>query len=100
MRYFVLVFLCAIAVIAYVQRLGMQIAYEPIQHELALSTEQFGRVGTAWLIGYAIMQVPAGWLADRWGSRNTLTLIAIVWSILTGSIGLCHTFAELLAVWF
>ena len=100
MRYFVLVFLCAVAVIYYVQRLAMQTAYEPIQRELAITTEQFARIGTAWLFGYAIMQVPAGWLADRWGARNTLVLYAILWSGLTASIGLCRNFEELLAVWF
>ena len=47
MRYFVLLFLCLIAVIAYVQRLGVQTAYEPIQRELDIDTEQFGAMGTA-----------------------------------------------------
>jgi sugar phosphate permease len=100
MKYFVLAFLCAIAVIAYVQRLGMQTAYEPIQAELQLDTEQFGAIGTAWLIGYAIMQVPAGWFADRIGSRNALAFYAVFWSILTGLIGLCQSFETLLAMWF
>ena len=51
MRYFVLMFLCLIAVIAYVQRLGVQTAYEPIQREFAIDTEQFGVLSTALLIG-------------------------------------------------
>jgi MFS family permease len=100
MKYVVLAFLCTVAVIAYVQRLGMQTAYEPIQAELKISTEQFGAIGTAWLIGYAIMQVPAGWLADRWGSRKALVLYAVLWSVLTGSIGLCRSFDALIIVWF
>jgi sugar phosphate permease len=100
MKYFVLAFLCAIAVIAYVQRLGMQTAYEPIQKELKIDTEKFGAIGTAWLIGYALMQVPAGWFADRIGSRNALACYAVLWSILTASIGLCRTFELLLLVWF
>jgi MFS family permease len=100
MKYFVLVFLCSIAAIAYVQRLGMQTAYEPIQRDLQISTEQFGAIGTAWLVGYALMQVPTGWLADRWGSRNALVLFAVLWSILTGSIGLCQSFESLLVLWF
>src|SRR5438874_9817938 len=100
MKYLVLAFLCTVAVIAYVQRLGMQTAYEPIQAELNISTGQFGAIGTAWLIGYAIMQVPSGWLADRWGSRKALVLYAALWSVLTGSIGLCRSFDALIFVWF
>ena len=100
MRYFVLMFLCLIAVIAYIQRLGMQTAYEPIQKELEIGTEKFGAIGTAWLIGYALMQVPSGWLADRVGSRSALALYAVLWSMLTASIGLCQSFEALLLVWF
>jgi MFS family permease len=100
MKYFVLALLCSVAVIAYVQRLGMQTAYEPLQAELKISTERFGAIGTAWLIGYAILQVPSGWLADRWGSRKALVLYAALWSILTGSIGLTRSFETLIVVWF
>jgi sugar phosphate permease len=100
MRYFVLTFLCLIAVIAYIQRLGMQTAYAPIQKDLDIDTERFGAIGTAWLIGYALMQVPSGWLADRVGSRRALALYAVLWSLLTASIGLCQSFEALLAVWF
>jgi len=100
MKYVVLAFLCAIAIISYVQRLGIQTAYLPIQRELVIGTEKFGLIGTAWLIGYAIMQVPAGWLADRWGSRTALALYGALWSILTGLLGLCQDFWTLLALWF
>jgi nitrate/nitrite transporter NarK len=100
MRYFVLSFLCLIAVIAYVQRLGVQTAHAPIEADFEINTEQFGMLGTALLIGYAALQVPAGWLADRIGPRNALVLFAILWSLITASIGLCERFEVLLAVWF
>ncbi len=100
MRYFVLAFLCLIAVIAYVQRLGVQSASKQIEGEYRIDTELFGTLGTMWLIGYAVMQIPSGWLADRIGSRNALTIYAIVWSAIAGSIGLCTSFELLLVVWF
>lgn len=100
MRYRVLAFLCLIATIAYVQRAGLNSATDSIQRYHQIDTEQFGALGSAWLIGYALMQVPAGWLADRWGSKRTLTMLAIGWSVLTGTIGLCPTYPLLLAQWF
>jgi nitrate/nitrite transporter NarK len=100
MRYFVLLFLCLIAVIAYIQRTGINSAYTPIQREFDIDTEQFGAIGFAWLMGYAILQVPAGCLADRWGSRNALAFYAVIWSILTGAIGLCQNYEALLVLWF
>ena len=100
MRYFVLMFLCLIAVIAYIQRTGINSASTPIQADFDIDTEQFGKIGFAWLIGYALLQLPAGWLADRWGSRNALAFYAVVWSVITGGIGLCQQFETLLVVWF
>ena len=100
MRYVVLMFLCLIAVIAYIQRLGLQTVSTPIQDDFGINTEEFGILGSVWLIGYALMQVPAGWLADQIGGRNALALYAIVWSMLTAGIGLCVNFEMLLAVWF
>ncbi len=100
MRYLVLAFLCAIAVIAYIQRTGLNAVKAQICSDVGIDTEDFGAVGSAWLLGYAILQVPAGWLADRFGSRNVLVVLAIVWSLLTGVIGLCRNFEELLVLWF
>src|SRR5437660_581115 len=100
MRYLVLAFLCSIAVIAYIQRTGINSASTPIMRDFAIDTEQFGTIGFAWLIGYALLQVPAGWLADRWGSRNALAFYAVLWSILTAAIALCHNLTMLLVLWF
>ncbi|MBI1832135.1 MAG: MFS transporter [Planctomycetes bacterium] len=100
MRYLVLFFLCLIAVIAYIQRTGINSADTPIQREFQIDTEQFGTIGFAWLVGYALLQMPAGWLADRWGSRNTLTFYAVLWSLITGAIGLCPDYETLVVLWF
>jgi len=100
MRYVVLMFLCAIAIIAYIQRTGVNAVKGEICHDIGINTEQFGTVGTGWLIGYAILQVPAGWMADRFGSRRVLAVLAILWSILTGIIGWCTNFEMLLVLWF
>lgn len=99
MKYVVLTFLCSIAVIAYVQRVGVNSAKQPVARDLQLDTEQFGVLGSAFLIGYALMQVPSGWLADRWGSRRALALYAVLWSGLTGIFGLTHDFWSAAVLW-
>jgi len=100
MKYVVLCFLCQIAVIGYVQRVGINSASVPVQGDLRIDTEQFGALGAVFLLGYALMQVPSGWLADRWGSRSTLTLYALLWSTLTALIGFMPDFGSVLAIWF
>ena len=100
MRYQVLALLCAAAVIAYVQRLGFNVAERTVRGDLGLEKEQIGRVMAAWSLGYALLQLPSGWLADRFGSRRVLTALALAWSALTGLVGLAWDFHSLLVLWF
>jgi sugar phosphate permease len=100
MRYHVLSFLCAAAVIAYVQRLGFNVAERTVRGDLGLDKEQIGRVMAAWSLGYALVQLPSGWLADRFGSRRVLAVLALAWSVLTGLVGLAWDYHSLLALWF
>src|SRR3954452_3298363 len=100
MRYHVLAFLCAAAVIAYVQRLGFNVAEKAIRGDLGLDREQIGQVMAAWSLGYALLQLPSGWLADRFGSPRVLTVLALAWSVLTGLVGLAWDYHSLLVLWF
>src|SRR5687768_5797806 len=100
MRYRVLAFLCAAAVIAYVQRLGLNVAEGAIREDLDLNKEQLGQVMAAWALGYAALQLPSGWLADRFGSRIVLATLALSWSAWTALTGLAWDHASLLTFWF
>src|SRR5687768_5929187 len=98
-RYTLLGMLCAAAAIAYVQRSGIAVAAGAIQSELALDKVRFGSVLSAWSFGYALMQIPSGWLADRWGSRRALTLYAVLWSSATGLAALASGYLSLVVLW-
>jgi MFS family permease len=99
-RYALLGMLCLAATIAYVQRSGVGgVSANPIRAEFELDTFWFGLVMSAWSLGYAVVQIPSGWLADRWGSRRALTAYALLWSALTCITALATGFASLLALW-
>ncbi len=51
--------------------------------EFRLSQVQIGWVFSAFLLGYALFQIPAGMLADRWGARRILALSAWWWVLAT-----------------
>jgi MFS family permease len=46
---------------------------------------------------YALFQIPAGWLGDRWGGRRALTLYIVVWSVAIAGMGLAGGLASLVA---
>ncbi len=99
MRYTLLGFLCFITIVAYVQRTAMNGPSKIIESELGFSPEDMGFVMGAWYFAYAAFQLPAGWVADRLGSKPALLIFAVLWSGATGLAGLAGGFLGLLLLW-
>jgi sugar phosphate permease len=99
MRYLVLALVCVAAVIAYVQRTALTVPTKTIQEDLAISEGGMGLVFGCWYWAYALLQVPAGWLTDRVGSKRALVVLVFAWSALTGLAALTAGFAGLLVIW-
>ena len=49
-----------------------------ISDDLQLSASSTGMVLSVFFLGYAIMQVPGGWMADRYGARVVVFLCIII----------------------
>ena len=77
--WWLVVLLCATATASYLCRVNVSVVGVLLMRELSLSQVQMGRVFSAFLLGYALMQVPGGVLADRWGARRVLMLAAWWW---------------------
>lgn len=100
MRYTLLALLCLAALIAYVQRSALSVPAQHIAHELRIDlAADMGLVQSAWYFGYAVMQLPSGWLADRIGPRLSLVLFAVQWSLMTIITSLVQDYASLLIAW-
>ncbi|RLS54579.1 MAG: MFS transporter, partial [Planctomycetota bacterium] len=99
MRYGVLGMLCVAALIAYVQRSAISVPAKIIQQELGMDAASMGLVMAVWYWGYALFQIPSGWLADYLGSRKALVFYAITWSVFTAIAGLATSYEQLLVFW-
>lgn len=88
------------AVMLYMDRfcLGFFLTY--IREDLRLSDEQAGWLLSAFAWSYALGQVPAGWLSDRYGARIMLALYILFWSLFTGLMALAYTIPLLLLLRF
>ena len=80
-RYIVVAALCLAAAIAYIQRNSYGGADTTITAELHLTDAQRGDANGILFLPYALLQVPAGWLAQRIGPRRTITCCAAGWSL-------------------
>ncbi|MCB1235700.1 MAG: MFS transporter [Verrucomicrobiae bacterium] len=87
------------AVMLYLDRICIaEIAkLESFRTELGLDAKQVGAVMSAFFFSYALAQVPAGWLSDRFGARRMLPLFVLFWSVCTALTGLATGFAMLIA---
>ncbi len=79
----VVALLCATATASYICRVNVSTAGALLMKEFGLTQVAMGRVFSAFLLGYALFQVPAGALADRWGARRVLALAAWLWAAAT-----------------
>jgi MFS family permease len=92
-------FLLAISVlINYIDRSNLSIAAPLIKDEIGLSALQLGKLLSAFFWAYALMQIPAGWLVDRFDVKWVFSLGFLLWSASTAFTGLLHGFAALLLI--
>jgi ACS family glucarate transporter-like MFS transporter len=68
---------------SYMERVNLSVAAELMMPALSLTKSDLALIFNSFLLGYAVFQVPAGWLGDRLGSRMVLGLSALVWGVLT-----------------
>ena len=79
-RYVLVVWLTVITAAAYLDRTNISLAGIEICKEFAIDNVRLGWVSSAFLIGYAGFQVPAGLLARRLGPRRSLALLGAWWA--------------------
>ena len=90
-RFRVLMMLCLLAMITYMDRAANGSAKKSIMGDLGVSPDEFFWVLMAFQLAYALFEIPSGWLGDTAGPRSTLLRVVLWWSVfvaLTGFVGL------------
>ncbi|HEY0163623.1 MAG TPA: MFS transporter [Edaphobacter sp.] len=82
-RYFLAFWLFVLSGVAFLDRTNLSIAGLQISTEYGLGNQRLGWIFSAFLIGYAGFQLPAGWLAARFGPRRVLSLGVLSWGVAT-----------------
>jgi ACS family glucarate transporter-like MFS transporter len=72
-----------VSAIAFLDRTNISVAGVEMRQEYGIDQVRLGWVFSAFLIGYALFQVPAGWLAARFGPRRVLTGALVWWGLFT-----------------
>lgn len=95
-RTLVLVFLGFI--VCFIDRSAMNIALAYVGKSFTLTPAQLGVVGSAFFFSYSLMQVPGGWLVDRFGTKWMTVLSLLAWSVFTVMTGFAWSFTSLIII--
>lgn len=99
-RHVVLWITVAAYMITYMDRVVMSNALPAIRKELDLSLGDASLIAGAFRLGYALFQIPGGWLGDRFGPRLVLAAIVSWWSVFTAATTLAWNATSMIAVRF
>jgi len=86
-REWVIVFAIALAVITYMDRVCISQASGNIQRDLNLTKEDMSLVFAAFTLAYGLFEIPCGWLGDKFGPRQMLIRVVLMWSVFTAATG-------------
>ena len=94
-RYRIVAFLFVNVVINYMDRANISLAGNALSADFNLSSMQLGYIFSAFGWAYAALQIPAGWISDRFGARILYAFSLVGWSIVTLVQGFASGFAML-----
>src|ERR1700759_2510750 len=87
-RYLLAFWLFVLSGVAFLDRTNIAIAGLQISRQYGLTNQTLCWIFSAFLIGYAGLQIPAGWLSSRSGPRKVLTIGVLLWGVTTATTAL------------
>jgi ACS family D-galactonate transporter-like MFS transporter len=88
------------AIIAFVSRTNISaaLAYKPFVEHFQLSDIDRGTLSSAFFWSYAALQIPVGWLVDRYGVKIPYAISFVIWCLASAATGLTRSVSELTAL--
>lgn len=82
----------------YIDRLVINAALPAIGETFGIDHGERGMVVSAFFVTYALLQIPGGLLADRFGGVRVACLALLLWSVFTGLTAVAWSFGALLVI--
>src|SRR5689334_20483045 len=99
-RHRVLVMLCVLTTITYLDRICISLVGVRVKGEFGLNNTEFGWVLAAFSLAYALFEIPSGILGDRYGPKVVFIRIVLFWSLFTALTGFATGLVSLIIIRF
>lgn len=97
-RYRVVLFGVTLAILAFVDRVCISQAAPLISRDLGFDKVEMGNIFGAFLLTYALFEIPGAWYGDFAGPRKGLMRIVVGWSAFTALTGAAWSYWSMYAV--
>src|SRR5215467_3789649 len=96
LRWVLMILLVVAMLFCYAQRNALSVASKSMADDLGFNPAKTGLLLSSFFWVYAFMQIPSGWLVDRFGVRRTYAFSFIFWSFMSALTGLTNGLAMLI----
>nr|WP_268807260.1 MFS transporter [Bryocella elongata] len=76
---------------AYLDRVNISFAQEPMSHALGLTAETYGLGAGLFFVSYALFEIPSNALLLRFGARRWLARIMLTWGLMAMAMATVHS---------
>jgi len=97
LRWTIIGLLCLGMIIAYFDRVNLSVvlALKDFKESFHLSDADRGALNSAFFWSYALLQIPAGWVVDRFGVKRPFALGFVLWSVISAGTALVSSLRQL-----
>jgi MFS transporter, ACS family, hexuronate transporter len=95
LRWYIAILLCLSSELNYMDRQTLSVLADTIQRELNLTTIDYSRITSSFLISYAVMYAVSGRLIDILGTRRGFMIFVSAWSLANMLHGFANTALQL-----
>lgn len=99
-RHWVLFVVCLVYFITYLDRINIAAAAPLMMKEFDITKMQLGAIFSAFTWAYALFQIPAGIMGDKYGARKVLSVCVTAWSVMTAITACAWNFISMIVIRF
>ncbi len=78
----------AMYTIAYIDRTNISLALPYMSPDLHMGPEESGSAAGVFFWGYLFLQIPGGYLAERWSAKKVVSILLVLWGVCAAGSGL------------
>ena len=87
-------------IISFMDRTNIGFAFDGMGKDLHLDSAAQGLAGGIFFIGYLVLQIPGGHLAERWSAKKFVGIMILIWGVFAFCSAFVQNYTQLLIVRF